>query len=410
MQVSKKQKKQMVMILAVSAGLAVIMGLQGYRQDRADIEQGILRGQNADEIFQEVYTAKTEDGASYDVPVTVYPEELTDAACRKVLDQAVEEFEACYLGENPSADAVCQNLAFPETLCDGLVQAEYDTDSPELLGYDGLVTEEYLTEAGVVVTIQAVFRCQNQQMLYQCSVRLVAPTLTGDAQKQAEIQKSVEEKEAAERGEKRFVLPQTIAGMQVEWKKQPDLQWCVLLLLGAVGAICILQKGRQDEKQQRQKREQRLLQEYPQMVTQMSLLIGAGMTIGNAWERMVRRYVETKKTAESSRQERLYLEEMLLSFREMKEGKHIRHVYEDFGRRINLPCYRTFSAILVQSLDKGMRDSVRMLEAELDAAVESQRRGVRKQGEEAGTKLLLPMFLLFLMILIIVVVPAMQSF
>ena len=240
---------------------------------------------------------------------------------------------------------------------------------------------------------------------------MVSPVLTEEQQKTEEILMAVEQEERSSRTSDRFVLPTQINGEDVTWKKKMDSQWMIFLLLGIVAMVCILQKAKQDDKQEKQKREKIFSYEYPLLVTQLSLLMGAGMTLTTAWERLVKRYLEEQtKVIGGKQKQKLYMEEMLITYREIKEGKSIRKAYESFGSRIGLAAYRKLSALLLQNLDKGTRDIVHMLDTEAELAIEEQKRNVRRQGEEAGTKLLFPTFLIFLMILIVIMVPAAQSF
>ena len=83
--------------------------------------------------------------------------------------------------------------------------------------------------------------------------------------------------------------------------------------------------------------------------------------------------------------------------------------YERFGRRLQLLPYMKLSAMLSQNLKKGNKRLIEQLRlTSIDALV--QRRETMKQlGEEASSKLLLPMMLQFMLILIIVMVPAIRA-
>ena len=50
------------------------------------------------------------------------------------------------------------------------------------------------------------------------------------------------------------------------------------------------------------------------------------------------------------------------------------------------------------------------LEREAESAFEERKRNARVQGEEAATKLLIPMALMLLIVLVLLIVPACMSF
>ena len=49
-----------------------------------------------------------------------------------------------------------------------------------------------------------------------------------------------------------------------------------------------------------------------------------------------------------------------------------------------------------------------LLAQEMDAAWEQQKQAAKRLGEEAGTKLLLPLFLMLLVVMVLVMVPALM--
>lgn len=405
------QKKQITLVILAVALLMSFSVISNLMESREQIQNGILRGSTEEEIYQETFVVRTEDGTSQDVNITVYPRQLTEAEGQELLDRAVQEFETSYLGENHSADFVCSDLVFPSSFCQGMVSAVYDSDFPELVWEDGTVSTQGLSEEGQLVTIKVAFSCQNWQLEYVCYLQIMPPALTQEQQLEEWVLSSVEQKELDSRDSPRFVLPMEINGTPVEWRKKIDTQPLVFVFLGIVAIVCIIQKSKQDEHKRKLTREKIFQREYPQMVTQLSLLMGAGMTLTTAWERMVKRYLEEQmREADKQRSQRLYMEEMLITYREIRDGKSIKKAYESFGNRIGTASYRKLSALLLQNLDKGTKDIIYMLDTEAQAAIEEQKRSVRRQGEEAGTKLLFPMFLLFLLVLIVIMVPAMQSF
>ena len=71
--------------------------------------------------------------------------------------------------------------------------------------------------------------------------------------------------------------------------------------------------------------------------------------------------------------------------------------------------YLRLGALLSQNLRKGTKGLNDLLKLEAVQAFEERKARAKRRGEEAGTKLLLPMFLMLIEVLIIVVVPAFLS-
>lgn len=81
----------------------------------------------------------------------------------------------------------------------------------------------------------------------------------------------------------------------------------------------------------------------------------------------------------------------------------------ELGSSIQLPCYKKLSVLLSQSLLRGTRILSRLEEEETEAFSE-RKETARRKGEEASTKLLMPMILMLIVILTLLMVPAFLSF
>ena len=148
-----------------------------------------------------------------------------------------------------------------------------------------------------------------------------------------------------------------------------------------------------------------MLMDYPEIVNKMTLFLGAGMTAKRAWKKVVEDYERRK----AIRGERYAYEEMKRACYEMESGVTEPESYENFGRRCDVQVYVRFGAMLSQNLRKGTKGLTQMLKLEALQAFEERKARARRLGEEAGTKLLLPMFLMLAIVLVIVIVPAFLS-
>ncbi len=409
---SKKNNNKKALIAGVAIVFLMVMFIAAELIESHDqIQNGIYRGTVQSEIYEETFVARTDNGEKQHVDVVVFPRQLTEEQCQELIEKAILEFEQTYLGENESADAVWQDLVFQSSFCDGMVTAVYTSDAPLIVWEDGSVSLESVAESGRLVALEITFLCQETQVEYNCYVNVKKPEDAITQSREERYIQVVQEEEKETRDQEKFVLPKEIAGEQIHWSKKIDSNIFVLVVLGGVAIICLRQQSEQFDRQQQKIREKMLLQEYPHMVTQISLLMGAGMPITTAWERMVKEYLQKQIDIDDKKaQKTLYLEEMLVTYRMISEGVSIRSAIEEFGVRVGLPQYRKLSALLVQNMRNGTKEIVEMLDVEAGIAVEDQKRSVRKQGEETGTKLLFPMLLLFLMVLIAVMYPAIQNF
>ncbi len=220
------------------------------------------------------------------------------------------------------------------------------------------------------------------------------------------IGQAVEEYNSHEQAGDRYYLPAELDGDPVIWSRAWDSSGNIVAALCVIGACCIPIQKQKDKGRKRQERSRQLLLDYPDLVTRLTLLLEAGMTVRRAFGKIALSY-KRKKGAGGVR---YAYEELLRSYYEMESGVMEEKAYEDFGKRCGHPKYRTLAALLVQNLRRGDQRLLATLEREAESAFEERKRNARVQGEEAATKLLIPMALMLLIVLVLLIVPACMSF
>ena len=158
------------------------------------------------------------------------------------------------------------------------------------------------------------------------------------------------------------------------------------------------------------KEEMRQLQEK---VEEADLYIKSGMTIRKAWFKIAGEYEKDQKekeqiSAKACGRKKAY-EEMVNVMYKISGGASEGECYEEYGIRCNLSEYRKFGMMLSQNLRKGTRGLTELLEREAEDAFEQRKNLAKKAGEEAGTKLMIPLFLMLIIVFAIVIVPAFFS-
>ena len=101
---------------------------------------------------------------------------------------------------------------------------------------------------------------------------------------------------------------------------------------------------------------------------------------------------------------------MVLTLREIKNGVSEVDAISSFGSRIKLTPYLKFSSLLSQNIRKGSRGLTELLKEEGKLAYEERKEHAKQLGEEAGTKLLLPMIIMLGIVFVIILVPSFLSF
>ena len=192
--------------------------------------------------------------------------------------------------------------------------------------------------------------------------------------------------------------------------------------MGLLAAGIILPALKKDLKDKQKKRTEQMMRDYPDIISKFIMLITAGMTCRAAWEKICsdyRRSIEREKSKDEAVKtgkkkkagnRRYAYEEMIISNNEMQLGLPEIKVYERFGTRCSVPAYNRFGNMLARNIKRGSAGIIEILESEAKESFAERRENVRKKGEETGTRLLIPMFGMLILVIAIVVVPAFSSF
>lgn len=400
--VSRESKKKAIKVMLSAGVLAGVLAVVDKRESNTSTLERQETGKGSQE--QEYVLNAGETLKDYAWTVTVEERKLTEKEKQEVFKKAKTELEKLILGENKNFENISKDLYLPEELQNGAVQAEYGFSDYGIFYPDGTIRE--LPKKAAMVTVSAELVCQGKTEIYEFAIQVVPPSKSKTEKLVDAIQTTLKN-ENEKTGTNQLELPKEVNGVKISWKKKGEKRGLVVAGVGIIAAGCVLASEKEKEKKAQKEREQQLLWDYPEILGKLILLTGAGMNVALAWRQIVETYQRRKEEQHIS--ERPAYEEMVITVYEMQEGLGEVQAYRHFGERCALPEYRKLSLILVQNVRKGNAQIQRLLEEEKLEAYEKQKARIKTAGEEAGTKLLLPMLLMLLVVLIIIMVPAMMS-
>lgn len=146
------------------------------------------------------------------------------------------------------------------------------------------------------------------------------------------------------------------------------------------------------------KREEEIEKQFPQVVSQMTLLTAAGMEVSRAWELAGKGGTGT-----------LY-EEMNRVLIDFKNNVAPEEAYAKFITRCSNPYTTKLATAIIQNLSKGNAEIVKLFRSLNDESWMEHKHNARRMGEKIQSKLLLPTMLMFGGIIILVIVPVMSGF
>ena len=337
--------------------------------------------------------------------VTVSEQEYTEEELDAVFQEASEDLEKLILGKNESLDEVRDDLDLISEIPETGISVSWEIDNYEVMDLQGNLISENLTDDGTLVKLSASLLYGERQAVHEFYAK-VYPTMISRAERQmSDLKEEIARADEETASEDHLVLPDQINGERVEWSYTADTRAFAILILGAGTAAMICVSKDQSGKEEEKRRIRQMKTDYPQIINKFNLYIGAGMTIRRAWSCIADDY-EKKRERYGKR---VAYEEMIYTLHEIQGGAPEGECYEKYGNRCGISRYRKFGTMLSQNLRKGSRGITDLLAREAEEAFEDRKNMAKKLGEEAGTKLMIPMFIMLAVVFVIVTVPAFFS-
>lgn len=341
-----------------------------------------------------------------EIALEVAPIKYSQKQAEDMFQEMEKLLEGDMLAQNTSYDEVRSNLYFPNSLEGYPVEISYELDNYEYLDLDGTIKNQSLKEA-VIVNIEVTLRYEAYEREFNIPVTVCPKEYTKEESLFQAVEQAIEQSDKDQAEKKDLVLPDEVRDTPITYTEIKDTgENTLFFLVIGTGILLFLLKDRELVKEV-EKRRQTLLLEYPEFISKFTLLTGAGMPVKAALKKLAMDY---KKNQKSKGFRNITYEELLVTIYEMESGVLEETAYKHFGKRCEIPQYVKFSGLLIQNLKKGSKDMVATLEQEVKETFEERKSIGRRLGEEAGTKLLLPMMLMLGIVMILIIVPAFLSY
>ncbi len=344
-----------------------------------------------------------------EIAFKVSPRQYSEEEIWKNFELAYEDLLKVIPGENESLEAVTEDLNLVSSLKKYGFTVSWMTSKPDVVDMYGCVFNENFEDHMVCdVMLTAVIKYLDYEYSNEIYVTVAAPTLSKEERLIRDIKREIAKSDQETITEENVLLPEKIDGEMIFYEEEKEDYTLVLFLLGVVTAVVILPGMDRDLEDRVKTRNKQMRLDYSEVVSKLNILISAGMSTLKAWEKIVRDY--EKKLDKYPNQRRFVYEEMRITFHEIQSGISESNAYSNFGKRCNIHEYLKLGALLEQNVRKGAKGLGKMLEAEAVQAFEERKNLAKKLGEEAGTKLLVPMIIMLAIVMVIVLIPAFTSF
>ncbi len=349
--------------------------------------------------------ARTKEN-SFPVNIQIQERVYTEDEMEDVFKRGKEWLDSVWLGENTSTNHVTKNLYFPTYIEELGLTVRWEVENNEWIRPDGTVIKDVVLKNPNSVEVCAVVSYGKEERVYTYEIQMETSESAKEKNIENEILSQLKRLDDTNRTGEEIPLPESFLGEQMQWYVKRPALWPKVFIFGNLILVLLYFTKEERKMQQLKERDKELEMDYPEIVYRMVLLIDAGMTIRNAWEKMM---VEYEREKALTGKIRWGYEEMEATLREMNYGIAEIKAYENFGNRCGNQNYIRFSALLIQHVKRGAKGMNQLLMQEVTEAEILWRENSRKRAEEAGTKLLFPMILLMSVVFAVLMIPAFLS-
>lgn len=386
-------------ILIVGILLSGILGItayqrraleNGYELERRELSEGDYR----EEVI--AYLRKEKIPVTVTVDARMLSEEEAEEQFLKSEVLLLERLK----GENESLSLVTKDLDFISWIPETGIEVEWVEKQLDYFYSDGKIRENQGQSEIVELQLSAIMICQ--EYTKELAIKITVLPMTADVSK--DLLRLIESENETTRSGSSFLLPKEFQGQTITWKRPMEHTWIYVLLLTLVASIALVCGVRIDQRAEKKRRVEELEKDYAQIVSKFTMLLSAGLSVRNAWERIV--IMQRRKGIS----EKIIDEELRWGLREMQKGIPEMSVYERFGQRVGEVHFKKLMALFISDKKRGTLPLLDAMNQEMLCAWEEQKRKTRQQGEKIGTKLLLPMMGMLSVVFLIVLIPAFLSF
>lgn len=409
----EKRLKLCLLILCIGCLTAIIY--ESYKMNTNVLEEGGRIERNAyGKGERQLWLWATGEANEWKekIKLTVAERRYTQEQIRKLAESAENDLIREIMGEHSSPDRVTENLKLVTSLTGYPFQIRWKSDHPLLLSKSGRLNQERLEESpeskeGILIGLTAELVYEEFVQEIPVFVRVYSREEDAGEQRLNSLKNAIADEDKKTKTEEYQNLPKRLGEKNVSFREVYQLDSIGFLLIGFVaGAVVYIGKGKELQKRV-DERDAQMTRDYPQIVNKYALYYGAGMTTRAVWQKLCADY---RTELERTGKRHFVYEEMVAANASMADGVGEIAAYESFACRCRLPKYRLFINLIEQALQRGKENMGALLEKEAQEAFWDRKNRARIQGEKAGTRLLLPMFLMLFVLLFVIMVPAFFSF
>lgn len=347
------------------------------------------------------------DGVRTNMDIVIPEREMSIEECFEKADCYGEYLTERIRELNGDLSCIGTDMNLPSDIEGSPFSISYKSENTRIIGNNGRIRTKDIPEEGITVDMWIVMKYADMECLYPFEVTVIPPELTEEQLLRKRVSALAERENSDSGEEKDYKLPTELNEQAISW--ETDVENKTGQLVGFAILVIVTSFLLMGEwlKRELKKREEELASDYSELISKLTILIGAGFTVKKAFEYILEK--NEAKCSQGRKGTRYLYGEIRRMIASIDCGNREKQALEEFGKRCGSSSYLRLSVLLSQNLRKGNSELTGLLRAEAQESFRERRENIKRKGEEAGTKLLLPMTGMMIVVFVIVLYPALSG-
>lgn len=394
--VKKENIRMAILILLIGI---LVSGALFLKEKKADIDGSVIEreyGKNRDVklIADSVYGKEV-------IELEVLSRTYSDEEINAMITGFEEELKQQILGDNLSFDSINSDLVLENKVFDYPFEVEYRIRPGGFIDSSGRIVSEIYEETDLNIEIK--YYLDNYENELNVPLTIVPRDFSENEIFYERLKQKLNDDNSNLRTSGSMELPNNLDGINLSWEKPKKKTSLKVAALTCLLALIIIFKDKFTAGENMKKRKQLIEAEYPEFAMKYALLCEAGLT----HRQIVERFGDDFK---NKREKGPIYEELFRSSRRLKAGISLTDSLNEMASDCGVRELSYFVSLINRNIKKGGREIASEIRKAADESISQKREKIRRKAETAGTKLLLPMALMMVIVFVLIMIPAFESF
>lgn len=387
-----------------TAGIIILLGsflsillLYKSRGETSDADV-LIREENGKK--QSIKLVAESEYGEEDIEIELFSRTYSEEEIVNMKENFLDELKLTVLSGNSSFEEIYDDLAFPEALEGYPFTLGYRVRPRGIVDSSGAIMNDIDEETPIELEI--TYSLEDFEEKETIEGFILPQTKSEEEEFTKKLKKYLDNENENNRSSKTLILPTQINGVNIKWSKKKSTKVPAIIVLTVVCAGFVFFKDRILSGENEKKRREKIIIEYPDFAVKYALLNEAGLTHRQIVDRLAS---EFEKKKDSPIYEEIYKVSL-----DVKGGVPLTDALDSMSKNCGVREITFFVGLINRNIKKGGREISAELRKAADESSSEKREKIRRKAETAGTRLLIPMVFLLIIVFALIMIPAFDSF